>query len=109
MSTSEKGVQAVERIVDSVDKGTKTKEDFQRTFDRSFKLRQAAEEAEQDYRKLVEITNKKWEQFERNQSQIYQQTDLNDESRYSRLFKPRIRFSKQTIFQTIKILTSEPA
>ena len=33
-------------------------------FDRSYRLRQAAEENEKDYKKLIEITNQRWETYE---------------------------------------------
>jgi hypothetical protein len=63
----------VERVVDGVDKGNigiknirlgkYTKEDFQKVFDRSCKLRAVAEDAENDYKKLIDLVNKKWDNF----------------------------------------------
>lgn len=81
MSNSEKATEAVQRLVDGVEKGVKSKDDFQKMFDKSFRLQEVAKESEEDYKKLIEITNKKWGAFEEQLGQIYKQANLNDHSR----------------------------
>ena len=54
----------VERVVDGVEKGNKTKDDLLKASERTVKLKEFAEEAQQDYKKLVEITNKRWTHLE---------------------------------------------
>ncbi|KAM3131378.1 hypothetical protein pb186bvf_016560 [Paramecium bursaria] len=96
MRTSELASLQVQQMVDQIEKGIKTKEDFQNSFNHSYRIQQSAEEAEKDYKKFIEITNLKWTAFHESWEQIFQNVGLNDQSRNN--------FSKQTINTLLKVL-----
>lgn len=50
-------------MVDQIERGEKTKEDFQKQISLSLRMQETAEEAEKDYKKCIQITNDKWRTF----------------------------------------------
>lgn len=77
-------------------------------FDRSYRLRQVLEENEKDYKKLIDITNQKWDAYEQSIGSVYLQAEMNDQSRFILiLIIVRISFCKQTLFTIIKIMTEK--
>lgn len=50
-------------MIDHIEKGNATKEDFQKLFNNSLRIQELADGMEKDYKKLLSITNEKWKSF----------------------------------------------
>ncbi|CAD8075378.1 unnamed protein product [Paramecium sonneborni] len=90
-----KNQQAQEMIV-LIEKKSATREDFQKQFTNSLKLKELADESEKDYKKLLAITNEKWKSFYEEWDNIFVNVGLNEQS--------RILFTKQTVSSLLKLL-----
>lgn len=68
-------------MVDQIERGEKTKEDFQKQISLSLRMQETAEEAEKDYKKFIQITNDKWRTFQQEWDRIFINVGLNEQSR----------------------------
>lgn len=71
----------IQMMADSIERGEKTKDDFQKKMNFSLRMQESAQEAERDYRKLIQITNEKWKLFFENWDRIFVNVGLNESSR----------------------------
>ncbi|CAD8074805.1 unnamed protein product [Paramecium primaurelia] len=96
MKQFEQKTQQTQELIDLIEKGSATREDFQKQFASSLKLQQLADESEKDYKKLLTITNDKWKLFHEEWDNIFANVGLNEQS--------RIMFTKQTVSSLLKLL-----
>ncbi|CAD8164735.1 unnamed protein product [Paramecium pentaurelia] len=96
MKQFEQKSQQTQEMVDLIEKGSATREDFQKQFTNSLKLQELADESEKDYKNLLTITNEKWKQFQEEWDNIFTNIGLNEQS--------RIIFTKQTVSSLLKLL-----
>ncbi|CAD8065271.1 unnamed protein product [Paramecium primaurelia] len=96
MKQFEQKNQQTQEMVDLIEKGSATREDFQKQFTNSLKLQELANESEKDYKNLLTITNEKWKQFHEEWDNIFANIGLNEQS--------RIIFTKQTVSSLLKLL-----
>ncbi|CAD8088108.1 unnamed protein product [Paramecium sonneborni] len=96
MKQFEQKNQQAQEMIDLIEKKSATKEDFQKQFQNSLKLKELADESEKDYKKLIAITNEKWILFHQEWDNIFANVGLNEQS--------RIMFTKQTVSSLLKLL-----
>ncbi|CAD8176541.1 unnamed protein product [Paramecium octaurelia] len=96
MKQFEQKSQQTQEMIDLIEKGSATREDFQKQFASSLKLQELVDESEKDYKKLLTITNEKWKSFHEEWDNIFANVGLNEQS--------RIMFTKQTVSSLLKLL-----
>ncbi|CAD8173883.1 unnamed protein product [Paramecium pentaurelia] len=96
MKLFEQKSEQAQQMIDHIEKGHATKDDFQKLFNNSLRVQELADGMEKDYKKLLQITNERWKQFHQEWDSIFTNVGLNEQS--------RIMFTKQTVSSLLKLL-----
>ncbi|KAM3136679.1 hypothetical protein pb186bvf_011315 [Paramecium bursaria] len=99
MSNADKCFYLVERAVDQVSKGQKSKDELIKASEKQIKLKELAIETQEHYKKLVEKGNRRQNEFLEYIKEQYYQLGLNTDNRF--------KFTKQIILQLIKTVSNE--
>ena len=97
LKNSEKIVQSMEKTMKQIEKGSRSEYDLQHAAEKSVEFKIAAEESLVVYKKLVEDSNKYLDTFDKEFKQLFEDFDLNEES--------RVKYSRNSVGQMIKQLS----
>ena len=87
----------MEKTMKQIEKGSRSEYDLQHAAEKSVEFKIAAEESLVVYKKLVEDSNKYLDTFDKEFKQLFEDFDLNEES--------RVKYSRNSVGQMIKQLS----